>query len=418
MLFLSRPLLIILLLLSLLLLHVVTIHAQPKRRNRIASSVVYSWEATRLIDSPLEAKPTDWVSSFFHKVNLTLISAGRAHSVAVGQQDGETTIYAWGNNDSNQLGDETSISRSLPTNVNSFGYLPVVRLSCGHNHNLILRKDGKLYAWGLNNYGQLGDRTLVNRNSPVPVFMDGALSGAVITQISAGAFHSLALANNGSIFAWGNNFSGQLGIGTTKDSFVPVAVNMSALSGKVVIQIAASTDHSVALTSDGTVYYWGDKDIVGGSGSKEGPLIPVAVNMSGVGQGKRITHIAVGYFHTVMLTNDSQIYSWGSNTFGQLGSRSFKDSLEPVAVEMNGELSGKIVVQIAAGGYHTLALTSDGRLYGWGKTKNGQLGDQTYKNHYVPTFLDINDELDDSITQIVAGEDHTMILTSKAKMDS
>jgi len=243
-------------------------------RKRIASSVVYSWDkrvATSGIPPP-EAMPTDWVSSFFHKVNITLISAGKSHSVAVGPQEDETLIYAWGNNDHGQLGDETFMSRSLPSEIDAFlpTHNPVSQISCGHNHNLILRRDGKLYSWGLNQAGQLGDQTWVNQNRPVSVFMEGALNGTVITQVSAGDSHSLALANDGRIFAWGDNFSGQLGVENTQDSPVPVAVNMSALRGKMVIQVAASTYHSVALTSDGTVYYWGDESVVGGNGQKKG----------------------------------------------------------------------------------------------------------------------------------------------------
>ena len=133
------------------------------------------------------------------------------------------------------------------TGMQSFSCTPTI--SGGGYHSLALKKDGTVWAWGHNEYGQLGDGTqTLGRLTPVQV---SGLSGVIA--IAAGEYHSLALKSDGTVWAWGGNYEGQLGDGTTNNKLTPVQV--SGLSG--VIAIAASYRHSLALKSDGTVWAWG-----------------------------------------------------------------------------------------------------------------------------------------------------------------
>jgi hypothetical protein len=219
-----------------------------------------------------------------------------------------------------------------------------------------LKNDGTVWAWGYNNYGQLGNGTYSNSNVPVQV---SGLTG--VTAIAWGWWHSLALKNDGTVWAWGYNKQGQLGDGTKTDSNVPVQV--SGLTG--VTAIAGSWKHSLALKNDGTVWAWGyNGDGQLGNGTNTNSNVPVQV--SGLAG---ITAIAGGYQHSLALKNDGTVWAWGYNGDGQLGNGTNTNSNVPVPVS---GLTG--ITAIAGGGYHSLALKSDGAVWAWGENYSGQLG--------------------------------------------
>jgi alpha-tubulin suppressor-like RCC1 family protein len=235
-------------------------------------------------------------------------------------------------------------------------------------HTVALKNDGTFWVWGNNYYGQLGDGTNTNRNTPVPV---SGLTG-IITAISAGVFNTVALKNDRTVLAWGLNSSGQLGDGTTTDSDTPVPV-----SGLInVIAISAGESYAVALKNDGTVWAWGSNGYGQlGDGSTIEKHTPVPVSgLTGI-----ITAISAGELHTVALKNDGTVWAWGRNNYGQLGDGTTTDSDTPV--QASG-LTG--ITAIAAGESHTVALKNDGTLWAWGRNNYGQLGDGTTTDSDTP----------------------------------
>jgi alpha-tubulin suppressor-like RCC1 family protein len=170
------------------------------------------------------------------------------------------------------------------------------QVSAGHDHSLALASDGTIYAWGMGSDGQLGNGTTTNSTVPVAVTTTGTpMAGKTITSISAGYYHSLALASDGTVYAWGGGSDGQLGNSTTADSSVPVAVTTSGtpMSGKTITAISAGYSHSLVLASDGTVYAWGlgTNGRLGNSSSSSSNK-PVAVTTSSTPMsGKTITAI-------------------------------------------------------------------------------------------------------------------------------
>ena len=274
----------------------------------------------------------------------------------------QTAVFSWGYNGNGQLGDGTTTERHVPGTVLASGALAGKTVTdiagCGF-HSLALTSDGQLFAWGYNGLGQLGDGTTAIRSVPVAVTMTGALSGKTVTAIAGGARHSLALTSDGQLFAWGQNDDGQLGDGTTADRSVPVAVTMSgALLGKTVVAIAAGVYHSSALTSDGRIFAWGlNADGQLGDGTTSSRTTPVAVTMNGVLAGETVVAIAAGYAHNFALTEDGQLFAWGRNDNGQLGDGTITNRHVPVAVIMSGAPAGRSVLEIAGGGFHTIALT-------------------------------------------------------------
>lgn len=297
--------------------------------------------------------------------------------------------WAWGLNDSGQLGDGTTNNfRALPVRVGSL--TGVIRIEGGEQHSLALRADGTVWAWGQNGFGQLGDGTTTGRSTPTQV--TGLTN---VTAIAGDYYHSLALRSDGTAWAWGYNDEGQLGDGTTTNRLLPVQV--SGLTD--VMAIAGGYHHSLALRSDGTVWAWGE-NFYGqlGDGTTTNRLLPVQVSgLTGV------TAISEGAWHSLALLSDGTVRSWGYNNYGQLGDGTTTKRLVPVQV--SGLTS---VTAIVGGGGHSLALGSDGTAWAWGHNDLGQLGDGTGINRLTPVQVA---GLTDA-TAIAAGEAHSLALRS------
>ena len=257
---------------------------------------------------------------------ITAISAGNLHTVAL-KNDGTVTVWAWGNNYYGQLGDGTIINKNTPVQVSDLTGI-ITAISAGGNHTVALKNDGTVttvWAWGLNSSGQLGDGTTDSKKTPVQV---SDLTGIVMA-ISAGGSHTVALKNDGTVWAWGSNDYGQLGDGTTAESHIPVQVGGSSPLTHV-IAISAGNMHTVALKDDGTVWAWGNNSYGKlGDGTTTESHIPVQVSdLTGV------IKIAAGESHTVALQSDGTLWAWGKNNdYGQLGDGTMADSYTPVKVK-------------------------------------------------------------------------------------
>ncbi len=343
------------------------------------------------------------------------LAAGDAHNL-FRKSDG--SLHSWGLNAEGQLGDASLTSSSFPVSVDMSGVLAGKTLAgvvSGEAFSLALTTDGGLYSWGRNIHGQLGNGTTVSSSVPVAVNMSGALSGKTIVALAAGSYHALALASDGTVYGWGHNAEGELGNNSTASSTVPVAVNTSGvLNGKTVTAIAAGNTHSLALASDGNLYSWGgNAHGVLGNNSTSTSLVPVAVLMNGVLSGKTVTDIASAYLHNVVLASDGTVYTWGAGVVGELGNGPATSSSVPVAVSVSGVLSGKTVTAIATGLLHSMALTSDGNLYSWGDGTNGQLGNGANTQANVPVSVDMTGVLaGKTLTDIDAGYFHNIVLDS------
>jgi alpha-tubulin suppressor-like RCC1 family protein len=256
--------------------------------------------------------------------DMTDVAAGNQHSLAI-KSNG--TVWAWGSDGSGQLGDGgTNTNQNAP--VQASGLTDVVAVAAGLNHSLAVKNDGTVYAWGSNSKGQLGydpDPTTTNtfENSGTP----GQVSGLTdVVAVAGGTFYSLALKSNGTVYAWGNNDVGQLGNGTTNSTpnLNPVqVVDPSDPTGFLtgVMAVAAGSSHSLAATNDGAIYTWGFNS-QGMLGYDPDPTTPGLQNSSTPGQVSGltgVTDVAGGNFHSVALKSDGTVWAWGANDKGQLG---------------------------------------------------------------------------------------------------
>ena len=325
----------------------------------------------------------------------TAVSAGggtsAGHTCALTSAGG---VKCWGNNHFGELGNGTRKYRTTPFAVHGLTS-GVTAISTGDADSCALTGAGAVKCWGWNHVGQLGDGTTANRTTPVAV--SGLSSG--VAAISAGWVHTCALTSAGGVKCWGNNEEGQLGDGTTTDRHTPVAV--SGLSSGVAA-IAAGFYHTCALTTAGQVKCWGSNTYGElGDGTTTDRHTPVAV--AGLASG--VTAISAGFADSCVLTSAGGVECWGSNQYGKLGDGTRIDRRRPVAVF--GLARG--VEAIAAGGFHSCALTSAGGVECWGYNFYGELGDGTRTERHRPVAVS---GLARGVKAIEAGEAHTCALTS------
>ena len=296
--------------------------------------------------------------------SFTAVAAGARYSLALAS-DGR--VFASGNNEFAQLGDGTQTARATFAPVSEL--TGVAQIAAGTYHALARKTDGSVWAWGAQFMGRLG--TGPDFTYPlVPVRIPGL---ANVVSISAGFGHSLALLSDGTVRAWGENFAGQVGDGTTTERYVPVAV--AGLSN--VVEVAAGYDHSLARLADGTVMAWGGNNAGQlGDGTQADRLTPVRAALPA-----RATGIFAGS-GSGALTTDGGVWRWGANYDGQLGVGDNDDYVVPLRLAAFGD-----VRVLSVGGAHTLALRADGSVFAWGRSDFGQVGDGTLASRFTPVAV-------------------------------
>ena len=250
----------------------------------------------------------------------------------------DNKTYCWGGNSNGQLGNDSLTNSNIPVAVNTSGVLAgktIKQVNTGGFHTCALAISSKMYCWGLNVNGRLGSSlTSVLSKVPVAVNMSGLLAGKIIKQMSVGYSSNCVVASDNKVYCWGGNNNGQLGNGSTANSRVPVAVNMSGvLAGKTIKQISAGGDHSCVIASDDKLYCWGfNSNGELGNNSSVSSSVPVAVNTDGVLAGKVIKQMSAGFSNTCAVDSGYGIYCWGYNSNGQLGNNSTNNSRVPTYV--------------------------------------------------------------------------------------
>ena len=284
------------------------------------------------------------------------IAAGYDFSLAL-KKDG--TLYAWGANDSGQLGDGSTTNRNAPVKIGSDTNWK--NIIAGGAHSLALKSDGTLYVWGTNASGQLGNGIRTGElKAPTKISSDTDW-----TAIGAGNAHSLALKSNGSFYAWGGNNFGQLGDGTNTARTAPTKIG-SDTDWKA---IDGGLSQSLAIKRGGTLYLWG------ANGAKSPRKQGSAANWAAIG---------LGINHFLALTTTGELYAQGGNGNGQLGDGTTapRNALTKIGADTDWA-----AIDVNATGSYSLGLKKDGTLYAWGANDSGQLGDGSTTSKKSPTLI-------------------------------
>jgi alpha-tubulin suppressor-like RCC1 family protein len=313
-------------------------------------------------------------------VTFTTVSAGGRHVLAL---DTAGYAWAWGDNSNGELGNNSTDESLVPVAVQMPANVMLTAISAGaqpvgKNHELALDSAGHAWAWGYNGHGELGNNSTDQSLVPVAVNMP---ANATFTTISAGFEHSLALDAAGHAWAWGHNSSGELGNNSRDQSLLPVAVNMPA--NVTFTALSAGYDRSFALDTAGHAWAWGDNsDGALGINSTGQSLLPVAVDMPA---NVAFTTISAGYDHSLALDTAGDAWTWGNNKEGELGTSTVPTSSPaPVAVQMPANVT---FTTVSAGYYFSLALDTAGHGWAWGVNGAGKLGNNSSDPSQVPVAV-------------------------------
>ena len=299
------------------------------------------------VASPAQAASGPWAS----------VAAGQSHTCAINTSK---TLYCWGLGASGQLGDGTNEVRKVPTKIGTSGVWASV--AAGGQHTCAISTGKSLYCWGYRDHGQVGDGTI----EPLQQFVPKRVGTAgVWAAVSTGFAHTCAISTGKSLYCWGWNDFGQLGIGATGDRFSPKKVGTAGVWAKV----SVGGGHTCALSTGKSLYCWGYNAEGGvGDGSTVNRLSPRRIGTAGAWAG-----ISGGGKHTCAITTGKSLYCWGLNDNSQVGDGSTINRLSPKRIGTAGAWAGA-----SAGGQHTCALSSAKTLYCWGYNEFGQVGDNTF----------------------------------------
>lgn len=309
-------------------------------------------------DGPLESTPPDAVFTGCAAVGVTI---GPYHGCAV---KADETAWCWGSNNNGQLGDGTKTNWTVPAAATALG-TGVADVSAGRMYTCARMTDGRAYCWGANNWGQVGDGTTMERLTPVELVDLGT-----VKQIAAGYGHTCAVKTDGTVWCWGMNNWGELGDGTSSIPGAFSPVKASSFVG-VALQVRVGEGHTCALRDDHTVWCWGLNNR-GQLGVGSMTMSSSALQVTDLGAS--VAQIAAGAGnHTCGRMMDGTLWCWGRNEYGQLGtgvSDSSSWALSPVqAVSL-----GTSVMSVSAGYENACAIKDDGTLWCWGRNDEGQVG--------------------------------------------
>ena len=285
------------------------------------------------------------------------VSAGHAHSLALAANG---AVWSWGTD-----------AQLLPTKVEAFTVQRVVAVSAVYApgelcmHSFAITADGAAWSWGIGCDGVLGHGDQQDQLLPKKI---EAFADQRVMAVSAGGGHSLAITADGSAWSWGIGWpAGGLGHGDRQGQLLPKKIE--ALAGQRVVAVSAGDYHGLALTADGAVWSWGNGNHGKlGLGDTERQLLPKKVEALA---GRRVVAVATAGDHSLALTADGAVWSWGYGGQGRLGHGDQQNQLLPKKIEA---FAGQRVVAVAAGDAHSLAITADGAVWSWGEGECGCLG--------------------------------------------
>jgi alpha-tubulin suppressor-like RCC1 family protein/predicted metalloprotease len=327
---------------------------------------------------------------------ITSVSLGGIHSAAI---TSEGRLFTWGYNYIyGQLGDGTTTSRSTPKEISSQFSLntgeTITNVSLGEVHSSAITSEGRVFTWGYNAYGQLGDGTTTKRYTPTEITSQFNLSKReTIKSVSLGRSHSSAITSEGRVFTWGDNYSSQLGDGTTSKRYTPTEITSQFnLSKRETIKsVSLGSSHSSAITSEGRVFTWGYNFYgqLGDGTTLNSRSTPTEITSQfNLSKRETIKSVSLGSSHSSVITSEGRIFTWGLNDFGQLGdgTKTYRYTRTEITSQFNLN-TGETIIQVSLGDRHSSAITSEGRVFTWGNNEYGQLGDGTTTKRYTPTEI-------------------------------
>jgi alpha-tubulin suppressor-like RCC1 family protein len=302
------------------------------------------------------------------------IQLGVAHSAAL---TSENRVFVWGLNNQGQFADDQTVVSHVPRDITNSLNLSdnenIVKLSSGYYHLGALTSNNRLLVWGNNDYGQLGDGTQTKRFSPVDITENlNLLTDETIEHLSFDNDYSMILTSFGRVLAWGSNAYGQLGDGSENDSLLPKDITpfFQLEEGDKIIQLATGLIHAMALTQEGKLYTWGHNSTGQlGNNSFEDSYEPTLINQEFTfNKDEKIIEISAGGAHSAAITNQGRLFIWGRNNLGQLGIFNQINQSRPIDLSYYFYLKpDETFTSVSLGPLYSSVMTSSGTVYVFGK---------------------------------------------------
>ncbi|KAG6651025.1 hypothetical protein CIPAW_06G083300 [Carya illinoinensis] len=370
--------------------------------HRVGSS--YSCMMDALLPKALESKVV---------LDVHNIACGGRHAVLVTKQ-GE--IFSWGEESGGRLGHGLEADVSHPKLIDALNGVNIEFVACGENHTCAVTISGELYTWGDGtcNSGLLGLRSEVSHWIPKKV--SGLKDDIHVSHIACGPWHTAFVTSAGQLFTFGDGSFGSLGHGDQSSTSIPrevetlkgqrstkVACGVWHTAAVVELKNKSSISECSSHSSFGNLFTWGDGDKGRlGHGDEEPKLLPECVTAL---TNESICQVACGHNLTVVLTTLGQVFTMGSTAYGQLGSP-VADGKVPSRIE--DKIADSFIDEIACGSYHVAVLTSETEVYTWGKGSNGQLGHGDYDHRNTPTL--VHYLKDKQVKSVVCGSNFTAVV--------
>ena len=306
------------------------------------------------------------VTTFAGTPDWKQIASGYGHMAGI-KNDG--TLWVWGYNYYGQLGNNLSGNAGIRcTPVTTFtGGTNWLQVACSHDSTAAIKTDGTLWTWGRNTNGQIGDNTTNDRCTPVTTFA----GGINWSQVTCGYNNIAAIKTDGTLWTWGSNIDGQLGDNTTNDRYTPVTTFSGGTNWKQVFA-GTSSYQTAAIKTDGTLWMWGN-NFSGQLGINNTVLTSCLTPITTFSGGTNWKQVSCGRNHTSAIKTDGTLWCWGSNSGNQtatVGDNTTNDRCTPVTTFAGGT-NWK---QVSCGYNFNMAIKTDGTLWGWGSNYNGNLG--------------------------------------------
>ncbi len=340
-------------------------------------------------------------------------------------------VFTWGENKYGELGDGSTYNSDSPKDItDEFGLAvneTIISLAVGYKHTVALSSLGRVFTWGFNSSGQLGDKTLISKSTPIDITESLKLGlDEHVTSIYAISGRCFAITSLGRLLGWGNNETGELGDNTYFVRQAPIDITpfFNLNNGENIIQVVPGFYHTLAVSSEGRIFTWG-KNFQGqlGDGTTVRKLTPTDITAKfDFAEGESIADIIIEkgiYASSFLLTSAGRLFTWGYNFHGQLGIDSKINNPEPTDITGSFAISGEeIIIRIEANNMHAFAISSENRIWAWGYNSTGQIGNRTRADALEP--IEITDEFGlqeiEMVEDIQTGSLHTVMTTSLGRV--
>ena len=310
----------------------------------------------------------------------------------------KSRVFTWGQNDYGQLGDGTLVESNQPIDITSNFDLneneEIKLLSLGLYHGVVVTTDNRIFTWGRNNYSQLGDGLSVDKNLPVSINNSFLSLNEGVDELVCGTYHCGFRTSESRVFTWGRNSSGQLGNNQTEVVAVPASITglLSLQTGESLVKLSMEGNSSAVLTSNGRVLVWGANS----SGqlaeyTTTNRLTPSDVTLRfDLVEGDKIVNLHIGLSYSLFLSEKGRLFAVGSNYYGEFGNGESTSALLLAPIEITEYVSlneDDGISGIFKGFNHTVVSTESGLIFAFGNNQYGQLGDETSTDRSSPVIL-------------------------------